>query len=252
MVFSGGRTPEASGQTVPGPGSRLRSLVLRGQRSPADARRSVAVGVSRWQSVRRGSEQRTTGQLSLVGPRGGGRDRDSPARNAGRFRLSAFIRDNLLLHSVVRKSSASELLRWQKVDQKHGVTALEAPAALLRRFLGPLASLAVQYLVLDSTAEKRAELVVPGRFDHPLDVGEFQPAAERPVGVGDVDALRVEPLFDCGDVLAAGLHVVAPGGVGYPDSGLETHRRVAEFGESYRGRGVVQHVGVVLGLLDDN
>src|SRR6056297_1606682 len=96
MVLSGDRTPVASGQTVPGPGSRLGSLVLRGQRSPAGTRRSAAVGVYRWQSVRRGSEQRTTGHLSLVGLRGGGRDRDSPARNAGQIRLST-IHTELLL-----------------------------------------------------------------------------------------------------------------------------------------------------------
>ncbi len=89
--------------------------------------------------------------------------------------VQPFIRDNLLLHSVLWKPKASELLRWQKVDQKHrqrqaltsrrslrsrrhGVTASEAPAALLRRLLGPLASLAVQMystappsLVLHST-----------------------------------------------------------------------------------------------------
>ena len=78
MVFSGDRSRGASGPTSAGPASQRRSLVLRGQRSADRRLQGRSVAVNHGQSVRHGSEQRTRGQLSPVGSRGGGGTRDSP------------------------------------------------------------------------------------------------------------------------------------------------------------------------------
>ena len=52
-----------------------------------------------------------------------------------------------------------------------------------------------------------------GRLDDALDVLEAQPAADRTVGVGEIDARLVEPLFDRLDVLTANLRELPPVGV---------------------------------------
>ena len=88
MVLRGDRTPGASGQTGAGPASQRRSLVLRGRRSAWSHLQGCARVVNRGHCVRRGSEQRTLGQPSLAGSRGGGGKRDYPCPNAGPPRLS--------------------------------------------------------------------------------------------------------------------------------------------------------------------
>ena len=91
MVFSGGRTPGASGQTGAGPASQRRSLVRRGRRFAVARLQGRPTAIDRRQSVRRGSEQRTAGQPSLDGSRGGGGTRVSPRRNAGQPRESTSL-----------------------------------------------------------------------------------------------------------------------------------------------------------------
>jgi hypothetical protein len=68
------------------PASQRRSLVRRGRRSAAVRLQGRPTAVNRRQSVRHGSEQRTAGQPSLAGSRGGGGTRVSPCRNAGQVR----------------------------------------------------------------------------------------------------------------------------------------------------------------------
>lgn len=70
-----------------------------------------AVAVNRWKSVRHGSEQRATGQLSLDGSRGGGGNRDSPRRNAGQPRAST-------IHTT--RTFLSEPLARSKICTKNG------------------------------------------------------------------------------------------------------------------------------------
>jgi len=81
MAFSGGRIPGASGPTGAGPASQRGSLVLRGRRSAGLRLQGRTPTVNRRQSVRHGSEQRTSGHPSLGGSRGGGGTRDSPRSN---------------------------------------------------------------------------------------------------------------------------------------------------------------------------
>jgi len=88
MVFRRDRTPGTCGQTAAGPASQRRSLVPRGWRSSRAHPQGSGRLVNRRQSVRRGSEQRTAGHLSLVGSRGGGDARDYPWPNAGQSRPS--------------------------------------------------------------------------------------------------------------------------------------------------------------------
>ena len=87
-VFSGGRNPSASGPPGVGPASRRRSLVLRGQRPACTRLQGRCRAGNRGHPVRRGSEQRPPGHLSLAGLRGGGSERDTPHRNAGQSRAS--------------------------------------------------------------------------------------------------------------------------------------------------------------------
>jgi len=97
MVLREDRTPGTSGQTDVGPASQQRSLVLRGRRSVWNRLQVWTRAANRGPRVRRGSEQRTLGQLSLAGSRGGGGTRDYPRPNAGPPRLSAFILRHILV-----------------------------------------------------------------------------------------------------------------------------------------------------------
>ena len=146
--------------TGTGPASQRGSLVRRGRRSAAHRPQGRLAAVDRRHSARHGSEQRTAGQPSLAGSRGGEGARVSPCRNAGQSRaVRPFATPSRIAgaRSFARKTSMKSLLL------PDGQSSARSLAALVRsatsgdyRTAPPKPSARFAGLVLHPPGEQRS------------------------------------------------------------------------------------------------
>jgi len=197
MVFSGGRIPDASVPTGTGLASQRGSLVRRGRRSAAPRPQGRLAAVDRRQSVRHGSEQRTAGQPSLAGSRGGEGTRVSPCRNAGQFRavrpfatLSRFAsaRSCSRVAMLPVHSSGGASLRSRRPPLAKCRSKASSFPAVSRRPARSLRSLAVQSLVPTAPQPHRRSphslrsfaLHTPGKRNFPVLSIAVRPQTQGP------------------------------------------------------------------------